>query len=457
MSGLNRLSPGADPSNDGRGQLQETLDMQANAIRLLRKELDLVKDADRIVRPVPIEAFPVAAGQIYTGEEGGEVGDITWRAKSSAPVGTLACDGAEYPEADYADLFAAIGTTYNTGGETTNHFRVPDLKGRTMVGTGTSTTAGGATAWTLGLARGDERSESHQHAGPSHQHDMEHQHGWNATITVTGTDKSDGFKLIQFSTATNYQDGTLTTASPDASHEENLGIRGVANAVGGGTLTSASGTGSTGSAFNGTDKNVQPSLALTPYIRYRLGPTDTIQTLPISWGPLNAQWQLDTLKNFPKSAVSNLHTVQLANTGGTEAVVRITAVGGTESGNSSAIVIVGVMRLPYNFRAFRSNALVIRTKVNSDGCATSSSAAVTLKVSDPLISGSYLPDNYSRTIAESSNVIADSDYVDAVITAEQLTRAWKPGYLLRFELAFSHPKLFTTARLDVGRLELNWR
>lgn len=36
------------------------------------------------------------------------------------------CDGSEYAEADYAQLFSVLGTKYNTGGETASHFRVPN-------------------------------------------------------------------------------------------------------------------------------------------------------------------------------------------------------------------------------------------------------------------------------------------------------------------------------------------
>jgi microcystin-dependent protein len=55
---------------------------------------------------------------------------------SSAPLtgGWLLCDGSEYAEAAYAALFTAISTTYNTGGETADYFRVPDLRGRVPVG-----------------------------------------------------------------------------------------------------------------------------------------------------------------------------------------------------------------------------------------------------------------------------------------------------------------------------------
>jgi len=42
------------------------------------------------------------------------------------------CDGSEYAEADYAQLFAMLGTKYNTGGETASYFRVPNGPRRTV-------------------------------------------------------------------------------------------------------------------------------------------------------------------------------------------------------------------------------------------------------------------------------------------------------------------------------------
>lgn len=39
------------------------------------------------------------------------------------------CNGAVLVRADFADLFTAIGTSFNTGGEAGTEFRIPDLRG----------------------------------------------------------------------------------------------------------------------------------------------------------------------------------------------------------------------------------------------------------------------------------------------------------------------------------------
>jgi microcystin-dependent protein len=57
---------------------------------------------------------------------------------TGAPSGWLLCDGSEYPGPGasgydvYWQLYQEIGTTYNTGGETSNHFRVPNLQNRLL-------------------------------------------------------------------------------------------------------------------------------------------------------------------------------------------------------------------------------------------------------------------------------------------------------------------------------------
>jgi len=54
---------------------------------------------------------------------------------SRVPYGWLSCDGSEYISTAYPDLSDAIGTAYNTGGETTtDYFRVPNLNNKVTYG-----------------------------------------------------------------------------------------------------------------------------------------------------------------------------------------------------------------------------------------------------------------------------------------------------------------------------------
>lgn len=59
-------------------------------------------------------------------------GSITAYAAGSAPGGWLICDGASLLKESYPLLFGVIGTTYGSVDE--NHFNLPNMKGRMLVG-----------------------------------------------------------------------------------------------------------------------------------------------------------------------------------------------------------------------------------------------------------------------------------------------------------------------------------
>ena len=130
--------------------------------------------------------------------------------------------------------------------------------------------------------------------------------------------------------------------------------------------------------------------------------------------------------------------------------MRIRATGGNQAGTSSENKIIGVVRLPYNFRRWRTQAFRVRTKVELTGASIGGNVVV--KISDPISAGNYLAETYSRSFGSSG----DTDYEDAVITAEQMGRDWRPGYALRFEVIFEVPKTFTTCSLLVGLLDIGW-
>ena len=60
-------------------------------------------------------------------------GTVLATGRSAAPDGFLLCDGSAVSRTTYADLFAAISTTYGTGDGSTT-FNLPDLRGRVPVG-----------------------------------------------------------------------------------------------------------------------------------------------------------------------------------------------------------------------------------------------------------------------------------------------------------------------------------
>lgn len=69
-----------------------------------------------------------------SGSGGVPAGCVMQTARTTAPTGWLLCDGASLLRADYADLFAAIGTTFGAADGT--HFNVPDGRSRTIIGVG---------------------------------------------------------------------------------------------------------------------------------------------------------------------------------------------------------------------------------------------------------------------------------------------------------------------------------
>jgi microcystin-dependent protein len=65
------------------------------------------------------------------------VGGVQWSASASIPTGWLRCDGSAVLRSQYDKLFAEIGIAWGAGNGTTT-FNLPDLRGRSPMGVGTS-------------------------------------------------------------------------------------------------------------------------------------------------------------------------------------------------------------------------------------------------------------------------------------------------------------------------------
>lgn len=85
---------------------------------------------------------------------------------ASPPTGWLACDGSAVSRTTYSALFAIIGTTFGAGDGSTT-FNLPDLRGRTPIGSGTGS---GLTARTLGATHGAETHVLSTAEMPAHTH-----------------------------------------------------------------------------------------------------------------------------------------------------------------------------------------------------------------------------------------------------------------------------------------------
>lgn len=84
---------------------------------------------------------------------------------SFAPLDWLACEGQMVPLTQNQALFSLLGTTFGGNGQTT--FGIPDLRGRTIVGTGQSTSG---TLYTQGETGGVEQVTLNLTTLPTHTH-----------------------------------------------------------------------------------------------------------------------------------------------------------------------------------------------------------------------------------------------------------------------------------------------
>jgi len=82
-----------------------------------------------------------------------------------APLGWAYCQGQLLPISQYDALFALIGTTFGGDGQTT--FALPDLRGRTLLSSGTGPSG---SSFTLGQLAGQENVTLIQTQIPGHTH-----------------------------------------------------------------------------------------------------------------------------------------------------------------------------------------------------------------------------------------------------------------------------------------------
>ncbi|MBN1661183.1 MAG: tail fiber protein [Anaerolineae bacterium] len=112
---------------------------------------------------VPYALEAQAAENAVAADNGAPPGTIVAYAGATAPAGWLLCDGAQYSVDDYPALYAAIGSWGGDPGS----FKVPDLRGRTVIGTGQGS---GLTNRPLGEGGGEERHTLTIAEMPSHSH-----------------------------------------------------------------------------------------------------------------------------------------------------------------------------------------------------------------------------------------------------------------------------------------------
>lgn len=234
-----------------------------------------------------------------------EIGCVFAYAGGTAPTGYLLCAGQVLNRADYSGLFARIGTAHNDGSETVLQFRVPDYRGRTLVGRdnmgGTAanritTAVAGFDGSLLGAAGGDQRRPRHSHSigDPGHVHGAstltngEHTHSYQNNIggSHNGTN-NDG------ATGANSSNTTRTTGPAGGHNHEIQIVSAVTNIV-----VNQDGTGNA--------QNVQPS-AVVNWIIYAGGGAVNDGDTPSGGGGLGSggPWQLTFLPTDNRAPATN--------------------------------------------------------------------------------------------------------------------------------------------------------
>jgi len=110
------------------------------------------------------EAMAIMWGNYITSEAWCMIGAIAPCITSSVPDNTLLCDGATYDRVDYPKLYAVLASEFIIDADT---FNVPDLRGRTVIGTGTGT---GLTARAMDDNGGEEDHTLTIAEMPNHAH-----------------------------------------------------------------------------------------------------------------------------------------------------------------------------------------------------------------------------------------------------------------------------------------------
>jgi len=93
------------------------------------------------------------------------IGQVLLVGFNFVPAGWALCDGSLLPISQNDALFNLLGTTY--GGDGVTNFGLPDLRGRTSIGYGTSTLG---TSYVLGQSGGAENVTITPTTYPTHSH-----------------------------------------------------------------------------------------------------------------------------------------------------------------------------------------------------------------------------------------------------------------------------------------------
>ena len=170
-------------------------------------------------------------------------GAVIGFAGNAAPAGWLLCNGAMVSRTLYANLFAAIGTTWGIG-DGFSTFTLPDLRSRSIVGSGQGT---GLSNRILGQSLGEETHLLTTSEMPAHAHSITDPGHNHVSAPYTGAVRNTG-------------DGTTTSTDYTVGENDTKTMGAISIAATGITVNSTA----VGVAHN----NMQPSVVCQMIIKY---------------------------------------------------------------------------------------------------------------------------------------------------------------------------------------------
>ena len=229
-------------------------------------------------------------GTAWQGAVSAPAGTVNPYAGSTAPTGWLLAYGQTVSRTTYADLFAALGTTYGVGDGSTT-FGLPDMRGRSvrgkddMGGTAASRVTSavtGVNGTTLGAAGGDQNYQSHTHAntvtnnavttgaGSAHTHSQNaHEHNLYFQGSIGGNRYMVGDYLGGAGTSYFIPSMTTVTATAASGYAIAQGVTATNNNESAHTHSVTSNVSiSNTSAGTGASANLPPTIILNYIIKF---------------------------------------------------------------------------------------------------------------------------------------------------------------------------------------------
>lgn len=170
-----------------------------------KTNVELKQELEKALEQIALLNNPVGGIIIWPGGDGDNI-----------PDGYLLCDGDKYLQSDYPSLYGVIGTAYNSAQNYLNqsqntpsgYFRVPDLRGRFIVGQVSGDESSNSNFADKGSTGGEKEHLLTVEEMPSHTHTGYTYPVANANWSGGGNDSWDSMTVNQYSRASLQTSGT---------------------------------------------------------------------------------------------------------------------------------------------------------------------------------------------------------------------------------------------------------